>query len=623
MTKVETRKFDADVGKVLSLMINSLYTNKDIFLRELISNASDACDKLRFEALQAPDLLGEEILKIVVTVDPDKKELMVADTGIGMNKQELIENLGTVARSGTQKFVEKLTGAKTQDVNLIGQFGVGFYSAFMVADAVTVKTRKAGDTDSWVWHSKGSEEFTVKKSDEELPRGTQIILHLKENEALYADKFRIKHIISTYSDHISIPIELAEKDKSETVGSTTALWLKPKADVTEQEYLEFYKKTSHSGDAPWMTLHNKNEGTVNYSNLLFIPSNRGFDLFHPDRKTKVKLYINRVFINDDGIDIVPKYFRFLKGIIDSSDLPLNISRETLQHNAVLEKIKKSLTKRVISELEKKLRDDRASYLNFWQNFGPVVKEGLCEQLQANEDLLGISLFKHLNGSGYITLAEYVKNMKPGQEAIYYISGDTEQQARAHPQLEGFKKKGIDVLLFSDAVDDFWVNVISQYKEKDLTSVTRSDIDLAKIHTDSPEVEKVSEEELTDSDLDGVLKYCKLILKDVVKDVRASKKLTSSPACLAVDAGVMDLRLEKFLKEQKQLTQDMARVLEINPKHQIIEFIGNAVKTNSTDEGVERLVHMLFDQACVIEGVPVNDTAGFINRLNDCIIKSLG
>jgi molecular chaperone HtpG len=613
----EVRKFDAEVGKVLNLMINSLYTNKDIFLRELISNASDACDKLRYEANKQPDLLKDSNLKITLTLNQENKELIIRDNGIGMSKQELIENLGTIARSGTQGFLEQLTGDKTKDVQMIGQFGVGFYSSFMIAEEVIVKSSKAGEKETWVWLSKGTGEFTVTKSDESMPSGTEIRLKLKEGEEIYVDKFRIQHIINTYSDHISIPIELVEKDKTETINSSSALWTKSKSEINKDEYKAFYKKISSSGDTPWVILHNKNEGVVEYTNLLFIPSVRTFDLFHPDRRRRIKLYIKRVFINDEGVDIIPPYLRFLRGIIDSEDLPLNISRESLQHNNVLQKIKKSIVKRVLSELASKLKDDREAYVKFWNNFGPALKEGLCENLDNKDDLLNICLFKSLKSNKFITLDEYIATMQKDQDSIYYISGEDEERLRTHPQLEGFINKGLDVLLFTDSVDDFWVNVNHQYKEKMIKSVSRADINLEK--TDD---NKEKKDDSKESNKTTLTDYCKKTLGSLVQDVRISKKLTESPACLAVAEGAMDIRMERFLRDQNQLHSSTAKILEINANHKIVEFIAEKVSADKADASTETLVKMLFDQACVIEGEPVSDSAGFVKRLNDIMCKAI-
>ena len=616
MEKTETRKFDAEVGKVLSIMINSVYTDKNTSLRELISNASDACDKLKFEAAKKDNILDSNELKIVISSNKENKTLTIRDNGIGMNKKDLIENLGTIARSGTQKFLEHVTQDKKQNLELIGQFGVGFYSAFMIAEEITVHSQKAEEKESWTWISKGDGEFTVSPlDDKDFTRGTEIILKLKEGEEDYLDQFKIQHIVSTYSDHISVPIEFKEEEKDAiTLNSSSALWTKSKSDIKEEDYNEFYKKISSLPDKPWMTLHNKNEGAIEYTNLLFIPSTKTYDLFHPDRKRSVKLYIKKVFINDEGIDIIPHYLRFLRGVIDSQDLPLNISRETLQHNRVLEKIKESTTKRVLSELSKKLENDRESYIQFWENFGPALKEGLCEYTNDHERLLNICLFKSLKSNKYITLQEYIDNMQKDQKEIYYISGNNEESTKDHPQLEGFISKGVDVLLFTDTVDNFWINVVSQYKEKDIKSVTRSDIDLEKNDTKKEESENSSKEDTKDE----LVQYFKETLKDSIKDVKISKKLTDSPVCLAVSEGSMDIRMERFLAEQKQLNVPSMKILEINPNHPVVKQIYTKIKSKTTSKQSEDLVKLLYDQACILEGEPLKNPVSFSKRMNELL-----
>jgi len=616
MEKTETRKFDAEVGKVLHLMIHSLYTNKDIFLRELISNASDACDKLKFEAAKKDNILDNEDLKISISSNKELKTLTIRDNGIGMAKQDLIENLGTIARSGTQKFLEHVTGDKKQDLQLIGQFGVGFYSAFMVAEEITVNSQKAGDNTSWTWTSKGDGEFTVSQlENKDFTRGTEIILKLKEGEEDYLDQFKIQHIVNTYSEHISVPIEFKEEDKdATTLNSSSALWTKSKSEIKDEDYNDFYKKISSLPDKPWMTLHNKNEGAVEYTNLLFIPSTKTYDLYHPDRKRSVKLYIKKVFVNDEGVDIIPHHLRFLRGIIDSQDLPLNISRETLQHNKILEKIKDSTTKKVLSELHKKLEEDRESYVQFWENFGPALKEGLCEYSNDHKRLLDICLFKSLKLNKYITLQEYLDNMQKDQNELYYISGNDEESIKDHPQLEGFISKDVDVLLFTDTVDNFWINVVSQYKDKDIKSVTRTDINLEK-NNSKKEDKKDKDIETAQSEL---LDYFKDALKDSVKDVKISKKLTDSPVCLAVAEGSMDIRMERFLADQKQLQVPSMKILEINPNHALIKQIEKKIKSKTTSKQSEDLVKLLFDQACILEGEPLKNPVIFSKRMNELL-----
>lgn len=614
----EVRKFDAEVDKILHLMIHSLYTNKDIFLRELISNASDACDKIKFESLSKPDFLGGDQLKIIVSINKDNKTISIRDNGIGMSRQDLIDNIGTIARSGTQKFMQQLDDKNAKDISLIGQFGVGFYSVFMVADEVSVISKKAGSDEANVWFSKGHDQFSLDMYDQEFSRGTEIIIKLKDSAEEYLDKFRLEHIISTYSDHILVPIELYDNEtgKYRTINSSSALWMRPKNEITPEEYQEFYKKIGLSADKPWLTIHNKNEGTLEYTNLLFIPSARTFDLFHPDRKHRVKLYIKRVFINDEGIDIIPAYMRFVRGVVDSEDLPLNISRETLQHNKTLEKIKHSITKKIISELQKKLKNDRQSYIDFWNNFGAVIKEGLCEGFNTAENLIDICLFKSAKTGDLISLEEYLSSMKEGQESIYYISGEDPAKLRSHPQIEGFLSRDIDVLMFTDTVDDFWVNVLSQYKEKEIKSVTRSDINLEKLNNTNQE-DKELEKDQNDENL---VDYIKKVLNGLVLDVKSSDKLTSTPVCLAVKDGAMDIRMERYLIEQKQIKSSSIKILEINLKHVILQKLKEKVENNLTDQYTDNIVKMLFDQACIIENEPVNDASAFAQRFSMGIEK---
>lgn len=597
----ETKKFDAEVGKILHLMIHSLYTNKEIFLRELISNASDACDKLRYLSQQDSSLVKDDVdLKIVIKVDKEQRNIIITDNGIGMSKQELSENLGTIARSGTQGFIESLSGDSKRDMPLIGQFGVGFYSAYMVADLVTVVSKKAGSDEVYSWSSDGMGEYSI-DSHPNAPRGTQIIVHVKEGDDTYLDHFRLKHIIKSYSDHIAVPIYFADDSGNEIkLNSSSALWTRNKSEISEEQYQEFYKSVAHAVDKPWITMHNKNEGAIEFTNLLFIPSDKTFDLFHPDRKRRVKLYIKRVFISDENIDIVPHYMRFIRGVVDSEDLPLNISRETLQHNATIDKIKAAITKRVLGELKKKKGEAREEYEHFWQNFGGAFKEGLCEHMTDHDALLDVCLFKSALSGKMIGVDEYVANMKPDQKEIYYLSGETVEKIQNSPQLEGFISKGIDVLLFTDSVDDFWVNVAGKYKDHEIRSVTRAEID----PSDSKDDEASKGHE-------SLLGFFKEVLEEVVKDVKISRKLTESPVCLAVGEGAMDIRMERFLMEQKQIQSVSAKILEINPKHKIIKKIENDLGSENSTE----LVKMLFDQACIVEGEPVADAVGFCKRMN--------
>ena len=615
----EKKKFDAEVGKVLHLMINSLYANKEIFLRELISNSSDACDKLRYLGQTDSSLVqGDSDLKINISIDKDEKTITIRDNGIGMNREDLQENLGTIAKSGTQGFLNQLSGDSKKDSQLIGQFGVGFYSCFMVADKITVTSRKASEDKVYIWESDGKGEYTIDDSDKEFARGTEMILHIKSEEESFVDHFRVKHIIKSYSDHIAVPIFFVDENNNETqVNSSSALWTRSKNEIDEEQYKEFYKSVSHATDDPWLTMHNRNEGIVEFTNLLFVPTSKTFDLFHPDRKCRVKLYIKRVFIADENVDIIPQYLRFLRGVVDSEDLPLNISRETLQNNATREKIKKSITKRVLSELVKKKESNRDDYLLFWSNFGGVLKEGLCEVTSDHEKLLEVCVFRSAIHDKMISLDEYIANCKEEDKTIYYLSGDDPEKLRSNPQIEGFISKGIDVLLFTDTVDDFWVNVNGRYKEIELKSVTRSDIDL---DSQDDSKEDKSSEEKDDSKNDEIANYFRDTLGILVKDVKISKKLTTSPACLAVGDGAMDIRMERYLIEQKQLAGASAKILEINPNHKIVLKIGEGLGEKANQDENAALVHLLYDQVCIIEGEPVSDAGAFSKRLNGILEK---
>ena len=619
----KTMEFGAEVSKVLRLMIHSLYTNKDIFLRELISNASDACDKLRYDAITTPSLLeNDPELCISIEVDEAARSLTIRDNGIGMSRDELIANLGTIAKSGTQEFFSQLTGDKQKDLPLIGQFGVGFYSAFMVAERVEVLSRKAGENEAHTWSSQGEGEFTVRAHEGEHPRGTSITLFLKEGEDDYLDKYKLRFIVTTYSDHISIPIRMKEEDgENVTINSASALWARPKQDISEEQYQEFYHHVAHSPDTPWMTLHNKVEGAIEYTNLLFIPSIRPFDLFHPDRKRRVKLYVKKVFITDEGLDIVPFFLRFMRGVIDSEDLPLNISRETLQHNPLLDKIRDSITKRVLGELKKRAEKSLEEYLPFWNNFGAVLKEGLCEAISPKEQILEVCRFHSSQQEKSMTsVDDYITRMRQGQEHIYYLTGDRLETLLASPQLEGFTSRGIEVLLFTDHVDDFWVNVVSNYKGKPLKSVTRADIDLDKISTLNTEQEQ--EKPAPTAEMDTLLALFKQTFGDEIKDVRISSKLTSSPVCLAVEEGAMDIRMERFLMEHKQLPARAAKILEVNPNHPIIRAISTRLEAGAASDEVIDTLHLLLDQAKIMEGEEISDASAFAKRLSHFLQKGL-
>ncbi|WP_434616902.1 molecular chaperone HtpG [Azospirillum sp. B2RO_4] len=622
----ERLSFQAEVSRLLDIVAHSLYSEKEVFLRELVSNASDACDRLRYAALTQPELSADDPnLKVRLLVDKDARTLTVADNGIGMNREDLVENLGTIARSGTAAFMKSLEGAEKgdgkKDVNLIGQFGVGFYSAFMAADKVTVLTRKAGENQGWRWESDGKGEFTIAETDG-LPRGTKIVLHLRDGDDEYLDEARLGGIVRKYSDHIAIPILFGEGDEAKALNSASALWTRSKSEITADQYKEFYHHVGHAFDDPWLTLHWRAEGALEYTNLLYVPSTKPFDLFDPKRAHRVKLYVKRVFITDAAEGLIPPYLRFLRGVVDSEDLPLNISREMLQHNPMLAKIKAGITRRVLSELSKKAKDteNAAEYDTFWENFGAVLKEGLYEDYEHRDDLLKLLRFRTTAGDELVSLEQYVARMKEGQDAIFTISGDDIDTLLRSPQLEGFKAKGVEVLLLTDPVDEFWMPSVGVYDGKPFKSVTRGGADLGKIkgeEAEKPE-EKAPEGELTD-----LLALLKLTLSDAVKDVRKSERLTDSAVCLVADDNDMDMHLERLLKQHKQLNGEVGkRILEINPSHALIKRLAERAKGTGATDALEDAAWLLLDQARIVEGEPLPDPAAFARRLASAMEKGL-
>ena len=638
-TTVETHAFQAEVGKLLDIVAHSLYSQKEIFLRELISNASDACDKLRYRALTEPKLIeGDPGFRITLSLDKKTKTLTVSDNGVGMDKDELTGILGTIARSGTQAFVEGLSGDGKKDkdkaVSLIGQFGVGFYSAFMVADLVEVVTRKAGTDTAVKWASDGRGEFTIEDAARDT-RGTDVIVHLKKDEKEYLEPARIEHIVRTYSDHIGIPIVLAGdgKDSAEkTLNTASAIWTRDKKDVTDEQYTEFYHHAAHAFDDPWMTLHNRVEGVVSYTNLLFIPSMRPLDLFHPDRTGQVKLYVKRVFITDNCEGLLPPYLRFVKGVVDSEDLALNVSREMMQHNPVVAKISQGLTKRIFGELKKSAEKKPEDYVTFWETFGPVLKEGLYEDGDNREKILELARFKSSERDGWISLADYVAAMKDGQDAIFYISGEDPDAALASPQLEGFKAKGVEVLLMTDPVDEFWLSHVGAFQEKAFKSATRGGADLAKIAKAKDADKDAAEDDTAKAKddaqkpgMDQLIAAFKVALGDKVKDVRPSERLTDSAVCLVADDGDMDINLERLLKQHKQLDgRNLSpRILELNPDHALVTKLAKLAEAkNAKDTALDDAAFLLLDQARILEGEPVIDAQAFSRRLSNLMAKGL-
>jgi molecular chaperone HtpG len=616
MTKTEKEvfSFQTEVGQLLDIVAGSLYSNREIFLRELVSNASDACDKLRYASLTDTGLAQtSDEFAITLDVDKDAGTLSVSDNGIGMNHQDLLDTLGTIARSGTGAFIEALKAEDKEKVGLIGQFGVGFYSAFMVADQVHVQTRKAGDTDSWLWSSDGKGSFSIEPGQKDIT-GTTVVLHLKKDAEEFLEDQRIRHIIKTYSDHISFPVKLGD----DALNTASAIWTRASKDITEEQHTEFYRHVSHAFDEPWHVMHNRVEGAVNHTSLLYVPSSPPLDLFDADRKSHVKLYVNRVFISDTTQDLIPAYLRFLRGIVDSQDLSLNVSREMLQSDPTMAKIKTSISKKVLSELKKKAKDTDA-YATFWTNFGAVLKEGLVEDPALRDRLLEVCHFSSTGTEGLTTLKGYIERLKDKQEAIYYITGEDSSKIAKSPHLEGFKAKGIEVLLLSDHVDEFWLQHVTEFDGKPLKSITRGAADLDNIASDEDTPKNDDK-----TDLANLIAAFKVVLGDSVKDIRSSKRLTDSPVCLIADDGDMDVNLERLLMRHGQLQSGMPRVLELNPTHPIISKLNDRAQSDnaSTDELLGDAAHLLFDQARIVEGEDVADPVEFVRRLSSVLSKAL-
>ena len=603
-----TQTFEADTGKILNIVINSLYSDRDIFLRELLSNASDAIQKRKFLGQTDPAVLNNEIDNIEIVINKKKKIIEITDTGIGLSDAELAETLGTIAKSGTSAFLQELDGeesSKDAAKTLIGQFGVGFYSAFMVADKVEVVSRKAGTSKSSIWESDGQSGFAINNSEDDQAVGTKIILHLKKDAKEFATSDKIKSLIKKYSDHISVPINIKETDgESEQVNSATAIWTKPTSKISDEDYKEFYNSTFGTFDEPFATLHNKSEGTLEFTNLLFIPKTAPFDLFDPERKTKVNLYINRVFISNDLEGVIPTWLRFIKGILDTTSLDLNVSREMVQNNPVLKKISKSLTKRVLSELKKRLKKDEVAYDAFWEQFGKVLKEGLYEDIENKDKIAEIIRVRSFKEDKLITLQSYIESMVDGQDKIYVLTADTMAQAQSSPHLEGFKAKGIDVLLMTDPIDAFWTSQMRSFEEKDFVSISREKYDIAKLG----EVKDgdVEETENADETYSPIIKEC---LGEMVEDVKASNNLVDSPVRLVAGEGGLDFNLERILKAQNPDFEGSKKILEINTSHELIKKLPAL-----PSETQKSLCRVLFEQARILDGEMPSDSLRFSRDL---------
>src|SRR5690625_2973898 len=620
----ETLAFQAEVSRLIDIVANALYAKREVFLRELISNSSDACDRLRYAALTEPGLL-EGDSELAVSLQPDKEAgtLVVLDNGIGMNREELISNLGTIARSGTAKFLEQL-GENKGELDLIGQFGVGFYSAFMVADRVVVETRRAGEQQGWRWESDGRSGFTLSEAEGAPKRGTRITLYLKEDAREFLEPLRLREIVKTYSDHLAVPVRLLGEGEPERLNSEGALWTRPKSEISDEHYKEFYRHVAHSFDDPWAWLHFNVEGVMEYSGLLYLPSAAPWDLFDPARQHGVKLYVKRVFIAEGVETLVPSYLRFLRGVIDSEDLPLNVSRETLQYSPALGRMKSALVKRVLGELEKRAEKDAKDYETFWETFGAILKEGLYEESGQQETLLKLARFRSTKAEGWTSLDDYVARMRPGQDKIYMIVGDEVEALRRSPQIEGFAAKDVEVLLLTDPIDEFWPQVVGAFEGKQFQSVTRAGADLETIQAEEgSEEEQEPRETLEGSDLSTLIAWLKTSLGEAVKDVRASSRLTSSPVCLVADEGDIDLHLARLLRQSKQGAPEAVRVLEINAAHPLIRRLAAEVKEGKADkEQLADAAQLLLDQARIMEGEPPKDPTAFARRISGFIERGI-
>ncbi|TAA43805.1 molecular chaperone HtpG [Corallincola spongiicola] len=635
MAHQETHGFQTEVKQLLQLMIHSLYSNKEIFLRELVSNASDAADKLRFKALSQSDLYeGDGDLRVRISVDKDARTISIIDNGIGMTRDQVVEHLGTIAKSGTADFFKQLSGDQAADSQLIGQFGVGFYSAFIVADKVTVKTRAAGESADRgvVWESEGEGSFTVEDIDR-AERGTEIILHLREEENEFLDDWKLRSIVSKYSDHVSVPVQFwkeevpesegpdgekieAKPGEWEQVNSATALWTRSKSEISEEEYKEFYKTVSHDYQEPLLWSHNRVEGKHDYTSLLYVPSKAPWDLGHRESKHGLKLYVQRVFIMDDAEQFMPTYLRFVKGVLDSNDLPLNVSREILQDNAVSDAMRKACTKKVLDMLGRMAKKDEEKYQGFWAEFGNTLKEGPAEDHANKEKIAGLLRFASTHNDSSVdnvSLDAYIERMKEGQDKIYYIVADSYAAAKNSPHLEVFQKKGVEVLLMHERIDEWLMNHLSDYSEKQFQSVTRGALDLGEL--EDAEEKKAQEEEA--KQFDGLVERVKAALGDKVKDVRITHRLTNSPACIVADEHDMSSQMIKLMEAAGQPVPEVKAIFEVNPQHDIVKHVDGL----QDEEAFAEWSQLLLEQATLAERGSLEDPASFVARVNSMLLKA--
>ena len=627
----ETLGFQTEVKQLLNLMIHTLYSNKEIFLRELVSNASDAADKLRFLALQNGDLYaGDADLRVRISSDKDAKTVTISDNGIGMTREEVINSLGTIAKSGTAEFFQNLSGDQAKDSQLIGQFGVGFYSAFIVADAVTVVTRKAGEDKAVEWHSKGEGEFTLAEV-EKASRGTEIILHLREDESEFLEDYRLRSIVTKYSDHISIPVEMykqpveesegpdgekipAQPGEWEAINRATALWTRDKSEVSEEEYKEFYKHVGHDWEEPLTWAHNKVEGKTEYTSLLYIPKKAPFDLWNRDRQSGLKLYVQRVFIMDDAEQFMPSYLRFVKGLLDSNDLPLNVSREILQDNKITQAIRKGCTSRVLKMLDRMGKNKPEEYQTFWNEFGKVLKEGPAEDISNKEAIAKLLRFSSTHtdeNTENVSLVQYIERMKEGQDKIYYVVADSFEAAKSSPHLEIFRKKGIEVLLMADRVDEWMMSHLTEFNEKQFASITRGDLDLGDL--DDEEAKKAQEE--SEKEVEGLVERIQTVLGDKIKEVRFTHRLTDSPACVVVDDNDMSSQMQKLMESVGQAVPESKPIFELNPEHQLVKHLN----IEQDEDKFAQWSDVLLDQALLAERGSLKDPAAFVAKLNKLML----
>ena len=620
MTEKTTKNhsFQAEVSKLLDLVANSLYSEREIFLRELISNSADACEKLRYQSLSKKNILGDDVdLKINVRVSKKKKYIEIQDNGIGMTEQELIDNLGTIARSGTSKFMEAMKNKKETDVSAIGQFGVGFYSSYMVADNVEVISKGAEAEDSYLWKSNGKENYSIEKNDNKK-RGTTIKLLIKKDADEFLDSFRLRSIITKYSNYIPFPIILDDldnsKEKEEKINEGDPLWLKEKKDIKEEDYKQFYNNISFNFDEPLKTIHYNAEGVINYKALLYLPTNQPMDLFNSERKNKIKLYVQKVFITDECDEIMPNWLRFVPGVVDSQDISLNISREMLQNNPVIDKIKKGITNKVLNEISTLAKKDNNKFLDFWKNFGAVIKEGLYEFNDHHEKILTLLRFENSMNKEFMSLDKYVESMVKDQKEIYYFANTDKDHIQNSPQLEAFTDKKVPVLFMTDAVDEFWLQNIGKYKDYDFKSISKGKVDLSKVG-ENKETKKDSDKKIN-TNINNLAVLLKEELKDSISDVIISNRLTKSPVLLVAEESGMDINMEKLMKMHNQKTPDSKKILEINAEHPMIVKISE----NLSSFDHKKISQVILDQANILDGNVLSNPTGYMESLTELFIK---